>query len=60
MALSQSPAALAALPSPGYRIVPSTTPEREKLINRPINTTFVELGTRDAGDKWMLRTFKAQ
>ena len=40
--------------------VPSTTPETEKLINRSINTSQVESGTRDVGDKWIFRTFKAQ
>ena len=47
-------------PSPGCRSAPSATPEREKLVNRPINTKQIESRTWDVGDKWMSRTFKAQ
>ena len=58
-ASSQSPVVP---PSPGCRSAPSTTPEREKLVNRPINTTQIESGTLDdhgVGDKWVFRVFNA-
>ena len=34
--------------------------QREKPVNRPINTTQIESGTQDVGDKWVFRAFKAQ
>ena len=34
--------------------------QREKLVNRPINTTQIKSGTQDVGDKWVFRAFKAQ
>ena len=32
--------------------------QREKLVNRPINTTQMESRTQDVGDKWVFRAFK--